>query len=193
MTPRTLTLLCLALLGSLPAVPAFAAKEEIIPLGTDDRAPVTRPADRSAAPRVELFGQVRLGNRPGAAPSAVKSCGRVGERVAGLRLRVLNSPATLSSAEVHFGNGTTRVLPLRRQMAPNSDTGWILFGKAGGRNPCVKAIVIQGQNGNLTPDSAVIQIFGLVTEALPRLPSDARRGILKTNPKARLTLSQAHP
>lgn len=180
----------LSLLTNLVAGEAFAAtREEMIPLGTDARAEAEPSPARGPTPRVELFAQARLGNRDESAARPVRSCG-ARERVAALRFRALVTAAYLRRAEVIFGNGARqRLIPLGRTIAANSDTGWIPLSRAGGRNPCVRAVKIRGQNGYLTPDSSVVQIFGLIAEARPK--EEARRGRALRAPG--LTLSQANP
>jgi len=183
-------LLCV-FLNLSASVSARAAEpgEEIIPLGTNDRAAASR-SEASAGPRAELLAQVRLGNRPSLSVAAVRTCGRRGERVKALRFRVLISPARLEAAELSFGNGRRVRMPLAQDLAPNSDSGWLRLPEGGGRNPCLRGIELSGQNGNLTPDNAVVQIFGLVADALPPPAREARRGS-KPAPRSRLTLSLA--
>ncbi|RZA09663.1 MAG: DUF2541 family protein [Proteobacteria bacterium] len=176
-----------ALLALILLVPfnsrAAEPREEIIPLGTDEGAPVAKRLSSGAGPRVELLGQLRLSNRMGLTKVDIASCNRNGRRLTGLRLRILNSPATIEQVTVRFGNQESKLYSLSRSYLPNSDTGWIGFSGAGGLNPCVVALVIAGQNANLTPDSAVVQVFGL------NAPAASPRINAKRNPRSPTNLS----
>lgn len=176
----------LAALLSLLALPSFAGipREEIIPLGTDMRAARGDTVDRSAAPRAELVGQVRLGNRAHRVGLSSAICGRRGERVEALRLRVLGNAALLGELSFHQADGSARSVRLRRQFQPNSETGWLFLPP----QSCLKRVSLVGQNAYLSPESAVVQVFALVGESR-RPPKEAR---LKSLNSSRLRLSQAH-
>lgn len=174
-----------ALLSLLPfSALAYAPREEIIPLGTDLRASAGSTLDRSAAPRAELVGQVRLGNRAHRVGLRSAICARRGERVEALRLRVLGNAALLAELSFDQADGSPRGVKLRRQFQPNSETGWIFLPP----QSCLKHVTLVGQNAHLSPNSAVVQVFALVGEAR-QPPKEARP---KRTAPARLRLSQAH-
>lgn len=174
--------LLLAALISILSLTAHAAspREEIIPPGTDERAGSSANFDRSAAPRAELLGQVRLGNRPHRLALANGICGRRGEQVEAIRLRVLGNAALLGEVTVGNGEGAHRTLKIRRHFLPNSESPWLFLPA----QACLKSLSVVGQNAYLSPQAAVVQVFALVGEArrAPKQPVAKR-----TWPRVRLS------